>query len=567
VHWFALESRPTEAPVASSAFVSSPPTIQVGVDWADLFASPAREEIALALPRYLRDRRWFGGGGQRIDDVTIIDAVPVTRRRDETPAFLVLARVDFRDVEPATYVLPLAVVGGPRGEEVLRDLGHGVVAQLVRGDEVRALSEAFWEPAVARRLLESCQRRAVLRGQRGEVRAVTTPELRRLVPSVGEAEVEVLRTDQSNTSVVFGRSLILKLFRRLEPGESPEVELSRLLQERAGFEKAPPFAGALEYRRNRRDASTIAVLQGFVPNEGDAWAFTLDALDRFYEEVEADAPPRRPAHPFDVDPDEGCATGPAARDFIPAAALLGRRTGELHRALATVTGRTESDPEPLRPIAQRALYQSMRAQARRVLDGLRQRTDLPGDVADLAEMLVARQDALLGLFEPLRHLKLDSVVTRVHGDLHLGQVLYTGADFVFLDFEGEPMRPVGERRLKRPPMKDVAGMVRSLDYASHVALATAVERGIVPSDPETLVRMRLWAAAWSAWTTAAFVQSHDEHVGSTNLVPRDIEARRVLFDAFVVDKAIYEIGYEIAHRPTWAHIPLRGVLAALERST
>ena len=283
-----------------------------------------------------------------------------------------------------------------------------------------------------------------------------------------------MRAEQSNTSVLYGERLVLKVFRRLSEGVNPDLEVGRFLTERAGFSHIPAVAGALEYRVGRREPMTLGILQAFVANEGDAWHFTLDQLESYYERalctegggagfrgsllelIEEEPPP--PLFEMGI--------------HLELARLLGQRTAELHLALAHDPEDPDFAPEPFTTLYQRSLYESMRTSATRNLELLRgQIGEVPEPAASEARRLLEREEELLEAFRSIVGSRLGGMRIRVHGDYHLGQVLYTGNDFVIIDFEGEPARPLTERRLKRSPLRDVAGMLRSFDYVAQTALS------------------------------------------------------------------------------------------------
>ncbi|MDP9023448.1 MAG: phosphotransferase, partial [Actinomycetota bacterium] len=248
----------------------------------------------------------------------------------------------------------------------------------------------------------------------------------------------------------------------------------------------------------------------------------------------------------------------------PSAELLGQRTGELHVALASAPDDAAFGPEPFTTLYQRSLYQSMRTLTRKTFQLLRRRLEViePDSRGD-AERLAEREQDLLDRFQALTQGKLDAVRIRTHGDYHLGQVLHTGRDFVIIDFEGEPARPLGERRLKRSPLRDVAGMVRSFHYAAYAGLFEQIARGVAgPS--EQVEALEDWTRYWYVWVSAAFLRSYLTTVGEAPFVPPDHEQLSTLLEAYVLEKAVYELGYELNNRPSWVRIPLQGALQLLE---
>lgn len=304
---------------------------------------------------------------------------------------------------------------------------------------------------------------------------------------------------------------------------------------------------------------TIALLQEYVPNQGDAWRFTKNVLDRFLEQLLAhrtDLPALRP--------DNGTlpAKGKELLDsFYPEMiALLGVRTAEMHLALASDSRDPVWRPEPFSTLYQRSVYQSMRSLALRNLQQLRQVLGvLSEEAAAVAREVLREEGAILARLESILQQKLDAMKVRIHGDFHLGQVLFTGKDFVIIDFEGEPARALTERRLKRSVLRDVAGMLRSFHYAFQTSLQY---EGL--NWPENLLLLEGWLQSWYGTTCETFLQAYRDRLGDAPLVPQNLDQFRVLLDSFLLEKALYELGYELNNRPDWALIPLKGIIAILQ---
>jgi trehalose synthase-fused probable maltokinase len=398
----------------------------------------------------------------------------------------------------------------------------------------------------------------------------------------------VLRGEQSNTSIVYGDRCILKLFRRPDVGRHPDFEIGRFLTERASFPHTPRVAGAIEYR-DGDETRTAAILSEFVPNEGDAWQYTLDTLGEYYERAATGGPVPAPPPGGLIDAARAGAVSPEVASWIgpylDAARLLGRRTAELHLALAGGGDDPDFAPEPFTAMYQRSVYQSVRSTVRVGMQTLRRNMGgIAADARRMAEQVAASEEELLTRLRPLLGERMDTVRIRCHDDYHLGQVLSTGKDFVIIDFEGEPARPLAERRHKRPPLRDVAGMVRSFDYAALVGLAGQAARGLAPSpDEQTRLRTaaRLWARGVSTVFLAEYLEvargSPAEPAGAARgskgpararaapIVPSDPTAAQVLLDTFLIEKAAYELTYELNNRPAWVWIPLLGIITLLGR--
>jgi maltose alpha-D-glucosyltransferase/alpha-amylase len=245
--------------------------------------------------------------------------------------------------------------------------------------------------------------------------------------------------------------------------------------------------------------------------------------------------------------------------YLESARLLGERTADLHVALASALDDPNFVPEPISPFYQRSLQQSMRSLTRQVFELLHSRLPLLSEtLQDQARQVLGLEEAILSRFQSILGQKSTAVRIRCHGDYHLGQVLYTGKDFVIIDFEGEPARPLSERRIKRSALRDVAGMLRSLHYAAYSALLNQEASGTVRH--EAMPALEPWARFWYLWVSAAFLKSYLTAARRAPLLTQDREGLQVMLDALVLEKAIYELGYELNNRPDWVRIPLRGIL-------
>jgi maltose alpha-D-glucosyltransferase/alpha-amylase len=563
-YWFSLE-RPRAGEEPLEITTSELPLVPVRESEGTLELGSGQRAFEEILPRYLRQRRWFAGKARRIKQVRISEQVPLVT--GESPATLVLVTVEYTEGDPEQYVLPLALARGERASEIVERTPHAVIARaLVEGSEA-LLVDALAEPACVRSLIEQIGRRRRFRGEHGVIASQPTAAFRRLVrPDAPLPEPVLSRAEQSNTTVIFPDRVLFKLYRRVEPGPNPELEMERVLSERLGFPHVPPLAGSLEYQPAHGEPMTLGIVLGYVPNEGDAWQYTLDELAGFLERALAyseDPPSLR----LEVESllDLAGQTPPTMvyeliDTYVEAVRLLGQRTGELHRALASVTDDPAFAPEPFSMLYQRSLYQAMRSHLLQTLALLRQQlASLPVSTREQADAVLQREREIVQVYQKLLQKLLPAQRTRCHGDYHLGQVLYTGRDFVIIDFEGEPARPLSERRLKRSPLLDVAGMLRSFHYAASATLLEQQQRGLL-SD---LARAEAWLRFWYGWVSAVFLQGYLEVVGSTTLVPSDSKDLGTLLEAYLMDKAIYEIRYELGHRPDWLAIPLGGVLELL----
>jgi maltose alpha-D-glucosyltransferase/alpha-amylase len=521
-----------------------------------LFRDAGVAQLAAILPAYVAQRRWFRAKTRSIEKLEIEDILTVPG----TDAHIAVIRLDYTDGESDNYVLTLA----PGNASAAQNTDTIAKYRTESGAEGE-LHEALSRPELRTALLNAFACSAVFPGKQGELVAIPTSAFRGKCDDADlPIDSSVSRAEQSNTSIIYGDRFILKLFRKIEPGINPDVEIGTFLTER-GFANTPAVLGKLEYRsKDGAAVHSVGILQEFVRNEGDAWKYTLDSLSGYFERALArgnEAPDLPTDHPLELM--EHTLPEDAQElfgEYLESARLLGVRTAEMHRALTGESGGADFNPEPFQPEEGKKLYQEMIGQADITFGLLRRKQAvLTGAAAENAKQVLHLENRVTESFSPLRDQTIDAARIRFHGDYHLGQVLYTGTDFMIIDFEGEPARPLSERRSKTLAMRDVAGMVRSFQYAAYAALFGQVSG--VPTKPEMASAVASWAGFWTSWISASYLKGYFETAGTAQFVPSNPEERRRVFDAFLLQKALYEVAYELNNRPDWVRIPLRGILS------
>ncbi|NJK79257.1 MAG: maltose alpha-D-glucosyltransferase [Chloroflexaceae bacterium] len=569
-YWFALEPAPTERD-PSVPYTENLPVIKVGDTWESVLQGAHRGALEDVLPAYLKVRRWFGGKARTIQRVEIIETIAM--EQNAIGSFLVLLRVNYTEGDPQLYALPVTYAAGEDATRVWSDLPQVVIAlvQLKGQAEPGVLYDAVYDRDFSLLPLDAIARQRIFKGEHGEIIATATRAFRELLGNhtASALDPSLMRGEQSNTSIIYSDRFMLKLFRRLEEGLNPDIEIGRYLTDQQQFANTPALAGTLEYRRDKREPVAVAMLQAFVHNEGDAWNYTLDNVERFFEGVLTqhvdEVPPATSAtSPFelldaDVPDDIWTLIGP----YLESARLLGRRTAEMHLALANETSHPDFVPEPFNAQTQRSVYQNMRTQLGRVLPMLQRALGrMPDEIHNEAQQVLLAEERLYDRLQQIIQQKLTISRIRCHGDYHLGQVLYTGNDFLIIDFEGEPARSLAERRRKRAAIMDVAGMLRSFHYAAHTVLFNEVRNGMIRA--ETMKAFASWARLWYTWVSAAFLAAYLKTAEGSIFVPTDRSELRMLLAAYMLDKAVYEVGYELNNRPDWVRIPIWAVLDLLE---
>ncbi len=532
-------------------------------DWESVFASGGRLFEERMLPDYLPRQRWFGSKSRTIATSVVTDWTPLSTSDDAAIA-LATIEVAYTEAEPEIYLLPLMLVFDEAAAALRESAPNAVIGAVLAPGASGVVADAMYTDEASSALLnliahggELPMRKGALRGASSSIYAELRGDAAKALPPRRSS------AEQSNTSVFFGDRLIMKLFRRLQFGPNPDTEIGRYLTEHSAYRNIAPFGGSIEYIANGANSATIAMLQGLVQNEGDGWQWTLEELARYYEGARASQ------FPADQLPSAGApiaADSPAmlqARDaagyYLEAACTLGRRTAEMHLALAQPTEDPAFRPETMSVDDLHELERDLLQHGSAAFDVLRnslakleEGTD---STVEQAGLLLSRRRAILAKFSALSKVGGGALRTRVHGDYHLGQVLRSKGDFVLLDFEGEPARPLSERRAKQSPMKDVAGMLRSFSYAAYAGLTRSTARR--PQDRELL---EPWARLWEAAVSQEFLDSYRKVVSGSSIVPADEASFTELLDVYLLDKALYELVYELNNRPAWVRIPLSGIL-------
>ncbi len=535
--------------------------------WKQVFDGAARDLLEnRILPEYLKERRWFGGKARQITELKITEQILMGDEAARS-AQILLMRVEYVTGAPEVYVLPIAFAEGAEAGEIAGNYPGGAICRLEASGVSGVLYDGVYSNAFCRELLSSIATNASIRMNGGELHAYRGKALDVYDAHTPGLKPKVLAAEQSNTSVLYGTEYFLKLYRHPEKGLNPDLEISRFLSEETGFSHVPPFAGGVEYRIAGSEPISICILQKFVPNRGDAWNYYLDRVAEYYRKIlarreEVSGTPPNPASLLGLSYQE-----PALQNVeligqkpIDFAALLGRRTAELHRALASGRDGSSFSPESFSSRSRELVLNSVSMLTQNVLQLLRDNLNvLPDHLRSEARAILDLDDALVKNLQAFADNEITAMRIRIHGDYHLGQVLFTGEDFVIIDFEGEPARSLAERRIKQSPLKDVAGMIRSFHYAAYLSLLSEFSRN---SDDTSLLTP--WADLWYSVIAGSFLNSYLETVRGVQFFPKDTFQLEILLKVFLIEKAIYELGYELNNRPAWVLIPIRGIISLVK---
>jgi maltose alpha-D-glucosyltransferase/alpha-amylase len=571
-YWFAFQSRQAHQESIETPETPSGLPLIVVESWANVFQGRSLAVLLRRLPAYLKTRRWFQGKDRTIRTIDILDTIPIP----DTSAQLLLGQVEYTDGDPEIYVLPGSVATGEAAEQVKAKLLDVSVAQLRAEDGTRGvLYSAAFDPAFGNMLFSAVLRRRRFRGRSGELVGWHTRAFRAAWgeshPDLGPA---VLKAEQSNTSIAFGNRFILKIYRRVEPGIHPEVEIGTFLTDR-NFPYSAPLTGVVEYRPNNGEAITIASLHAFVQGQqGDAWNFTLDTLSRFFEAAlarkESDfAGPDGSHHPFDL---RNVAVPAHAHEligsYLNSAHLLGRRVAALHLALSSDPADPQFAPEPFSDHYRHSIFHSAMSRSTETFQLLGQGLKLlpVSTQADAQKVLDAQED-FRARARLISERRIYSLRIRIHDDLGLNRVLHTGKDFVFIGFDGRSDRTLGSRRIKRSPLRDVANMLLSCQYAAQGVFFDQLPG--VTARPETAGALEFWARYWSDWVSATFLKAYLDTLGQspltpTPLIPSNDADLRLLLDHCLLEQALEGASEELRNRPDWARVPIGVLLRLLE---
>jgi maltose alpha-D-glucosyltransferase/alpha-amylase len=543
-YWFVLQSatdgrRPSKKRVV--------PTLNPPAQLTTVFnnSDGARLESEI-LPAYISNCRWFGAKARSLRQVRVLEQSAVSSEPEAGQFWFV--EVSYFDGPTEIYSLPVKIVSGDKARAISQSTPHAVIARF-DGKEETILFDAVWDSDFREDLFRLMLHRQRATAKNGHLVGMISPALAQ-ISSEKIPHSQVLGAEQSNSAMLFENKFFLKLYRKLEDGVNPDLEVTRFLTEQANFANVPAFGGAIAYHRGRSEPTVVCLLQSAITSESDAWTLTLDAVGRYYERVLE----RKADLQYQISPPGALLDELIGGVYPEKAMLLGQRTGELHRALASAADDRAFAPEPFNAMAQRSAYQNMRALLRRNFGLLEKKvSDLPEAFREEAKEVLLAEKQIHEREKRLLDRKANAAKIRIHGDYHLGQALYTGKDFVILDFEGEPARPLSERKLKRSALRDVAGMMRSFQYAAYSALW---QRALRSEDVPFLER---WADFWYRQMSSLFLQSYLKTTAGAVFVPQNSEDLQILLEAYLLDKAVYEIGYELNNRPDWVVIPIRGI--------
>lgn len=557
--WFQLDAPQKRERSGASGEL---PVVTTDISWEKLFDhyNEVRNLERTIFPPFLKKCRWFGGKAKVVSKVSVNKAIPLKVERDTH--FLLILEVQYVQRLPELYFLPVVFMPADLMSERAEYSAQSVACRAVIQNVEGFILDSSYDRVFRDFLFVNMAKESRIRDDDGGLIQFHSSVFAR-IDHEKAVESKILKTDQSNTSIIYNNQYFFKFYRKLEKEMNPEVEVVRFLSERTSFQHSPRYAGSFEYKDHEGKTIVFGLLQEKVENQGEAWGMAVEAVGKYYDRVLAKAndttpPPlvNKACLHFDETPHE--LQELIGRGFYERIVLLARRTAEMHQALASDKSNPAFAPEQFTPNYQRSLYSAFRKLVRdrfNLLESALPKLDPASK--DLATKVLAMEDEILNCFAAINQQPISGEKIRVHGDYHLGQVLFTGNDFVIIDFEGEPGVSFNERRLKKSPLKDVAGMMRSLHYAAFGKIL--ISDTYSKSDATQLEK---WAEQWQHYANRYFLGAYVEATGmESKLLPH----HEVLLLTLLLEKAIYELGYELNGRPDWTIVPLRGIYYLMQR--
>ncbi|WP_345950694.1 maltose alpha-D-glucosyltransferase [Mucilaginibacter sp. PAMB04274] len=529
--------------------------------WKDLISRELFEGLSNAiLPEYLMRMRWFGGKARGMETVAIVDAANIPLAQGS--AYTLLMEVSYREGLPDLYQLSVAFATDQQARKLQTEYPQAIIANVTVNGEDGVLYDAIYGIDFQQAIITNMGHRHTIPQSRGELVFSGNRELKAHITEHPETKPKMLSAEQSNTSITYDNAFYLKIYRKVDRAINPDMELTKFLSNEAQFKNIPGFVGAIEWDFGK-GTMVLGMMQEIVKANSDSWEYMLDRLNDYNDELLTNTNPNQ----TNVEV-VGSLTQPVAYEQIPETLkakfdatvaeqvrLLGERTGEMHLALASEQNNPAFKPEEYSLHYQRSLFSGLQSSVRVAFQSLsRNLKKLPDSVRKEAEEVLGMKEEILTILKKIYSRKIDVTKIRIHGDYHLGQVLFTGKDFIILDFEGEPARSYSERRLKYSPLRDVAGMIRSFHYAAFGSLF--LDNQIRPEDIEQLIPH---VEQWYHYMSGFFMRSYLDTVKGSSFVPKQVEDLEIMLQTFLLQKAVYELNYELNNRPDWVVVPLRGI--------
>jgi maltose alpha-D-glucosyltransferase/alpha-amylase len=512
------------------------------------------------LPGFMKKCRWFGGKAKVINKIAVHKVIPV--KVEGSTHYLTIVEVHYVQRLPELYFLPITFVPSDSILDKVEYTTQSVISRAEIQNKSGFIIDSSYDKSFRDFLFVSMEKRIRIKDDHG-VLEFNSSVFNKIIIRGDEVDAKILKSEQSNTSIVYNDQYFFKFYRKIEKEINPDLELVRFLSENTSFSNSPRYAGSVEYKDQEGKTIVFGLLQEKVENQGEAWGMATDSVGRFYERVmtkgkNVKLPKLVNTSSITFDEAPEIIQEFIGRGFYERIVRLGQRTAEMHLALASDVSTPAFAPEAFTVNYQRSMYSSLRKLVKdrfKLLESSLPRLDYETQV--LAKKVLDLEEKILECFSEIYQIKIEATKTRIHGDYHLGQVLFTGKDFVIIDFEGEPGFSFSERRLKKNPLKDVAGMMRSLHYAAFGKIL--LNENYRDRDLEIL---ESWAEQWQHYVSRFYLGAYLDRMGMDKELSYEYD---VLIRTFLIEKAVYELGYELNGRPDWVNIPLRGIHYLMNR--
>lgn len=541
------------------------PVLQVE-SWDDILGKETLVKLENKIfPNYMMQLRWFGGKGRTIEHMQIINAAKVPL--PEYSAIFFLIQVTYQNGLPDIYQLPVTFAGHSNALRLQDSSPKAVISRMIIDEEEGVLYDALFGLETQEILINHMANNYKIKFPDSQLIFSSNEILQNHMQEQEKIRPRVLSGEQSNTSLVYGNRFFLKIFRKVDRAINPDLEITRFLTEQTGFLNIPAFVGAIEWKFEN-DSMVVGMMQEMIENSNDAWVNMQDRLNDFNESILVSNTALVSREKM------GSIIEPVSYEFIPQefkelidasvaeqAKLLGIRTGEMHLALASGKAFPDFKPEEYSLHYQRSLYAGLQSLVRGTFfNQTKNLGKLDDETRKEAEDVLGIKEEILTVLRRIYQKKIDVIKIRIHGDYHLGQVLFTGKDFIITDFEGEPARSYSERRLKRSPLRDVAGMIRSFHYAAYGSLF--LDNHIRKED---FPKLMPFVEQWYHYMSGFFMKAYLETVEGSAFIPDNKADLEVLITTFLLEKSLYELNYELNNRPDWVMIPLKGIKALMKK--
>lgn len=505
------------------------------------------------LPLFMRKCRWFGGKAKVVTKVSLAKVIPI--KIEGITYYFTVVEVSYAQRLPELYFIPVGFASSDSVVDKVEYTPQSVLCRMEIQGKVGFMVDASYDRTFRDFLFTSMEKNHRVKNEEG-VLEFNSSVFAKIDIRKG-VESKILKSDQSNTAIIYNDQYFCKFYRRIEMEINPDLEMLRFLSEHTSFTNSPRYAGSIEFKDTTGNVMVFGLMQEKVENQGEAWGMAVDSVGRFFERVMTKAKNEKvpkllnkAAIRFEESPE--LIQEFIGRGFYERVVRLGQRTAEMHLALASDATDPSFAPEPFTANYQRAMYSSLRKLVRDRFNLLENSLHkLDNETQELAKKVLGLEKIILESFKDVYEVRINAIKTRVHGDFHLGQVLFTGKDFIIIDFEGEPGFSFSERRLKKNPLKDVAGMMRSFHYAAFGKIL--LNENYRARDVDFL---ETWAEQWQHYVSRYYLGAYMERMGMGTVLSSEYDT---LVRVFLLEKAIYELGYELNGRPDWTKIPLRGI--------